>query len=143
MDREADRRDAPRVSLGTLAVYSLPRADGHYNLLGSGQAKDLSISGAGLRTREALPAGAEIDLRFQLSGNVRAARARVVWARELEPERSYEAGVRFLSVGLSLVADIFARVRENHGTRTRFEGRGLLELVGLIGQESLSGLVAV
>lgn len=95
---EPNRRRAPRVRVANLVGYSDKRSDWLYNLLGSAVTVDISESGVRVRVHEALPIGAVLQLELKLAGELHPIEGRVVWGEELDPDRAYEFGVRFVGL---------------------------------------------
>jgi hypothetical protein len=93
-----NRRKAPRVRVTSLVGYSQKRDDHIYQTLGTAQALDLSESGLRLRVHEALPVGAELQFEIALGKDLHSVTGRIVWGEELDPDKAYEFGIKFVSI---------------------------------------------
>ncbi|MBI3725336.1 PilZ domain-containing protein [bacterium] len=109
MSREKNgrnRRRSPRVRLANLVGYSYKTEEGTYSHLGTAHTLDLSESGFCMRTREPLPLGSELSFDLKLGGELHRLRGRIVRGEELDPDRAYEFGVRFLDLPEKAVTDL-------------------------------------
>jgi hypothetical protein len=94
----SNRRRLPRVKVANLLVYSKRHVDLSFQHLGTAETLDLSESGLRLRVHESLPIGAELDLELKIAGEVQRLQGRILWGEEIEPDKTYEFGVRFVDV---------------------------------------------
>jgi hypothetical protein len=90
------------VRVANLIGYHDRRGEGLYNLLGSAVTVDLSESGVRVRTTETLPVGGILTFEIKLGGEVFSLAGRIVWGEELDPDKAYEFGARFVDVPESL-----------------------------------------
>lgn len=93
-----NRRGKPRVRITSLVGYSHRRDDMIFATLGTAQALDVSESGLRLRVHEPLPVGGEMRFELILAGAIHGVLGRIVWGEELEPDRVYEFGIRFVEI---------------------------------------------
>lgn len=102
-----ERRVYPRLAL-VLDVHYRIKQEQRFRL---GKSKNIAISGLKLVVRENLAPGTELELVMKSPGDVEAcpATGKVIWIKKAKEGLDYyDAGVRFLEIGLTRLAEFMA-----------------------------------